>query len=143
MNKDERRAFNEKNVAEFRESRGQISSFGDAPVLLLSTIGAKSGKRRTNPLMYLADDYAPNRVYVFASAAGADKDPDWFHNLLAHPTEVTVEIGTETLAADAQVVPDPPREQIFTLQARRYPGFGGYQAKTSRVIPVVELNLHR
>jgi deazaflavin-dependent oxidoreductase (nitroreductase family) len=143
MNKDDRHAFNEKNIAEFRESGGEISSFGDAPVLLLSSIGAKSGKRRTNPLMYLADDDAPNRVCVFASAAGADKDPDWFHNLLAHPTEVTVEIGTETVTADAQVVPDPPRAQIFALQASLYPGFGGYQAKTSRVIPVVELNLHR
>lgn len=143
MSNGDRGGFNEKNIAEFRQSGGRISSFGDAPVLLLSTIGARSGKRRTNPLMYLADDHAPDRVYVFASAAGADKDPDWFHNLLAHPSDVTIEIGTETVTADAQVVPDPLRAQIFAMQASRYPGFADYQAKTSRVIPVVELALHR
>ena len=143
MDKDERHAFNEKNIADFRASGGQIDSFGDAPVLLLTTIGAKSGKQRINPLMYLADDQAPDRVYVFASAAGADKDPDWLHNVLAHPTKLTVEIGKETLTADAQVVPDPPRQQIFERQASLYPGFAGYQEKTTRQIPVVELNLHR
>jgi deazaflavin-dependent oxidoreductase (nitroreductase family) len=143
MNEDERHAFNQKNIADFRASGGRISSFGDAPVLLLTTIGARSGERRVNPLMYLADDHAPDRVYVFASAAGADKNPDWFHNLLAHPNDLTVEIGKETVPADAQIVPDPEREQIFTAQAGLYPGFAGYQEKTSRPIPVVELNLHR
>jgi deazaflavin-dependent oxidoreductase (nitroreductase family) len=113
-------------------------------VLLLTTIGAKSGERRVNPLMYLADDdHAPDGLYVFASAAGADKNPDWLHNLRAHPKDLTVEIGKETLAADAQVVPDPARGQIFATQAGLYPGFAGYQEKTSRPIPVVELNLHR
>jgi deazaflavin-dependent oxidoreductase (nitroreductase family) len=143
MDEDERRAFNQKNIADFRASGGRISSFGDAPVLLLTTIGAKSGERRVNPLMYLADDHAPDRVYVFASAAGSDKNPDWLHNLVAHPNDLTVEIGKETLPADAQVVPDPARGQIFAAQASLYPGFAGYQEKTSRPIPVVELNLHR
>ena len=99
MNKDERHAFNQRNIADFLASGGRITSFGDAPVLLLTPIGAKSGERRINPLMYLADDHAPDRVYVFASAAGADKNPDWLHNLLAHPKDLTVEIGKETLAA--------------------------------------------
>jgi deazaflavin-dependent oxidoreductase (nitroreductase family) len=143
VNKDESHAFNQKNIADFRASGGRITSFGEAPVLLLTTIGAKSGERRINPLMYLAGDRASNRVYVFASAAGADKNPDWLHNLLAHPKDLTVEIGKETLAADAQVVPDPARGQIFAAQAALYPGFAGYQEKTSRPIPVVELNLHR
>jgi deazaflavin-dependent oxidoreductase (nitroreductase family) len=143
MNKDESHAFNQKNIADFRASGGRISSFGEAPVLLLTTVGAKSGERRINPLMYLADDHAPDRVYVFASAAGSDKNPDWLHNLLAHPKDLTVEIGTETVAADAQVVPDPARGQIFAAQAGLYPGFAAYQEKTSRPIPVVELNLHR
>lgn len=143
MDVDERRAFNQKNIADFRASGGRISSFGDAPVLLLTTIGAKSGERRVNPLMYLADDHAPDRVYVFASAAGSDKNPDWLHNLLAQPRDLTVEIGEETLAADAQIVPDPARGQIFAAQASLYPGFAGYQEKTSRPIPVVELNLRR
>jgi hypothetical protein len=57
------------------------------------------------------------------------------------PSKLTVEIGKETLAADAQIVPEPKRGHIFTAQASLYPGFAGYQEKTSRPIPVVELNL--
>ena len=67
--------FNNKNIAEFRSNGGRIASFGDAPVLLLTTTGAKSEQPRTSPMMYLADDHEPNRVYVFASAAGADTNP--------------------------------------------------------------------
>lgn len=143
MNKEERARFNERNIAEFRSSGGRISSFGDAPVLLISTIGAKTGLRRTNPLMYLADERDSDRVYVFASAAGADKDPDWFRNLVAQPRELTVEIGDEVVSAEAEVVPEPLRGEIFAVQAGRYPGFAGYQEKTSRRIPVVALTLKR
>ena len=75
------------------------------------------------------------------ASAGSDKNPDWLHNLLAHPNDLTVEIGKETLAADAQIVRDPERGQIFAVQAGLYPGFADYQEKTSRPIPVVELNL--
>ena len=63
---------NNKNITEFRSNGGRIAAFGDAPVLLLTTTGAKSGQRRASPMMYLADDYEPDRVYVFATAAGAD-----------------------------------------------------------------------
>lgn len=94
-------------------------------------------------MMYLADEDDPNRVYVFASAAGSDTNPAWFNNLVEKPNGVTVEIGRETLTADADVLPEPTREQIYAVQAGRYPGFGGYQAKTSRLIPVVGLTLHR
>jgi F420H(2)-dependent quinone reductase len=71
----ERTDFNSRNIAEFRSSGGTVGSFGDAPLLLLTTIGAKTGKLRTSPTMYLADERDPDRVYVFASAAGADDDP--------------------------------------------------------------------
>ena len=81
-------AFNEKNIAEFRRSGGRLSSFGDAPVLLLTSTGAQSGQRRTNPMMYLADDRDPELVYVFASAAGADENPAWYHNVVAHPDDL-------------------------------------------------------
>ena len=120
-----------------------MSSFGDAPLLLLTTTGVKTGKLRTSPVMYLADERDPDRVYVFASAAGADDDPKWFKNLVAHPSEVTVEIGRETLTAEAEIVPEPTRAEIYAAQAARYPGFASYQAKTSRRIPVVALTLHR
>jgi deazaflavin-dependent oxidoreductase (nitroreductase family) len=143
MDKEQRMAFNHQNIAEFRASGGRIASFGDAPVLLLTSTGAKSGLPRTNPMMYLADEDDPNRVYVFASAAGSDTNPAWFNNLVEKPNGVTVEIGRETLTADADVLPEPTRGQIYAVQAGRYPGFAGYQAKTSRLIPVVGLTLHR
>lgn len=143
MNKEERLTFNQKNIAEFRSNGGRIASFGDAPVLLLTTTGAKSGLRRATPMMYLADEHEPDRVYVFASAAGADTNPDWFRNLVTHPTDLKVEIGDDTLPADAEVLPEPLREQLYALQASRYPGFASYQAKTSRPIPVVALTVHR
>jgi len=139
----DRTDFNTRNIAEFRSSGGTVSSFGDAPLLLLTTIGSRSGESRTSPMMYLADEQDPDLVYVFASAAGADRDPAWFTNLTAHPTGIGVEIGRETLTADAAVVPEPQRTEIYARQAERYPGFAGYQAKTERRIPVAALSLRR
>lgn len=143
MNQERTPTFNEKNIAEFRASGGRVASFGDAPLLLLTTSGAKSGRPRTKPMMYLADDRDPNRVYVFASAAGADTNPAWFHNIVAHPNGIRVEIGSDTMTADAEVLPDPLRAEVYAVQASRYPGFANYQAKTTRPIPVIALTLHR
>ncbi len=134
---------NAKNVAEFRASGGALSAFGAAPVLLLTTIGVKSGEPRVNPMMYLADDDRPDRVYVFASAAGADKDPAWVGNLVARPDDITVEIGAERLQAHAQLLDEPSRAATYARQASLYPGFGRYQAMTERAIPVAALDLRR
>lgn len=143
MNKREAAEFNASNIVEFRANGGKLSSFGDAPVLLLTTVGAKSGESRTSPMMYRADEQDPDRVYVFASAAGAEKNPAWFNNLVAHPTDVELEIGTEKLSARAEVLPESTRARIFALQADDFSGFAAYQEKTSRRIPVVALNLRR
>ena len=102
MDKQQTLTFNEKNIAEFRASHGRIASFGDAPLLLLTTTGARSGQRRTSPMMYLADEHDPNRVYVFASYAGADQNPAWFHNVVAHPDDIEVELGDERLPRHRQ-----------------------------------------
>jgi deazaflavin-dependent oxidoreductase (nitroreductase family) len=134
--------FNEKNIIEFRANAGRVASFGDAPLLLLTTTGAKSGEPRTSPMMYLADEDQPDRVYVFASAAGSDHNPAWYHNLVAHK-DVQVEMGTEHFPATAEVLHDPERTSIYAVQAARYPGFAGYEEKTSRTIPVVALTLQR
>jgi deazaflavin-dependent oxidoreductase (nitroreductase family) len=91
--------------------------------------------------VYLADESVPDRVYVFASAGGSDKNPDWFHNVVAHPRQITVEIGSDVIAAHADVVPEPERSDIYALQASRYPGFAAYEKRTSRRIPVVALTL--
>lgn len=113
MDKDQRLTFNEKNIVEFRASNGQIASFGDAPLLLLTTTGARSGQRRTTPTMFLADEHEPNLVYVFASAAGAERNPAWFHNIVAHPADVDVEIGVERYRASANLLPEPRRAEVF------------------------------
>jgi deazaflavin-dependent oxidoreductase (nitroreductase family) len=127
--------WNSKIIAEFRANDGKVGGpFEGAPLLLLTTRGRKSGADRTNPMMYLADG---ERMFVFASKAGAPTDPDWYLNLLAHP-QVTVEVGTETSRATAVPVAGEERDRIYAEQAR-YPGFAEYQAKTDRVIPVVEI----
>lgn len=130
------RAWNAKIIEEFRANGGKVGGqFEGAPVLLLHTTGAKSGLERVNPMMYLEEG---DRIYVFASKAGADTDPDWFRNLVANP-DVKVEIGTETLTATAAPVTGAERDRLYAVQSELYPGFAEYQAKTARVIPVVEL----
>jgi deazaflavin-dependent oxidoreductase (nitroreductase family) len=128
--------WNSQIIEEFRANQGKVGGqFEGAPVLLLHTKGAKSGKERVNPMMYLERD---GRLFVFASKAGAPTNPDWYHNLIANP-EVSAEIGAETVAARAVPVQGVERDEIYAEQARRYPGFQEYQEKTDRVIPVVEL----
>lgn len=143
MNADQRRAFNAQSIAEFRASGGTIDAFGDAPVLLLTTIGVTSGEPRTSPMMYLGDDDDRDVVHVFASAAGADRDPWWWRNLAARPDDLVVEIGGERLGAQAAVLPEPRRSEIFDIQAGRYSGFARYQRMTTRTIPVAALTLDR
>jgi deazaflavin-dependent oxidoreductase (nitroreductase family) len=129
--------FNTKIIEEFRANAGKVGGqFEGAPVLLLTTIGARSGKRRVNPMMYLPEG---ERLFVFASKAGAPTNPDWFHNLVANP-DVSVEVGTEVFEATATVVEGDERDRVYAEQARRYPGFADYQEKTDRTIPVVGLD---
>jgi deazaflavin-dependent oxidoreductase (nitroreductase family) len=128
--------WNARIIAEFRANGGRVGGpFEGAPLLLLHTTGARSGLERVNPMMYL--DLGGHR-YVFASKAGADTHPDWYHNLLAHPS-VDVEVGTETYTATAVPLGGADRNLVYAEQSRRYPGFAEYQEKTRRVIPVVEL----
>ncbi len=128
--------FNQAIIAEFRAHGGKVGGpFEGAPLLLLSTTGAKSGERRTTPVMYLPDG---ERMVIFASKAGAPTNPAWYHNLLANPT-ATVEVGTETLEVDASVTSGEERERLFNRQAELYPQFADYARKTTREIPVVAL----
>ena len=125
--------WNENVIAEFRANEGRVGgSFEGAPLLLLHSTGARSGKERVTPMMYLAVD---DGFAVFASKAGADTNPDWYHNLRAHP-EARIEVGTETLDVTARVLDPVEREPVWVEQKRRYPGFAEYEAKTDRVIPV-------
>lgn len=128
--------WNRQTIEEFRANGGKVGGMWEGkPLLLITTTGAKSGKRRTNPLVYLR--YG-NGLYIFASKGGAPTSPDWYHNLLAHP-EVTVEIGDQTYRAIAQPVTGEEHDSIYARWAQQYPQFREYQEKTSRSIPVVEL----
>jgi deazaflavin-dependent oxidoreductase (nitroreductase family) len=123
-------------IEEFRATGGHPGgNFEGAPVLLLHSTGAKSGEARVHPMMYqqVGDAWA-----VFASYAGADQNPAWYHNLLAHP-EAKIEVGTETIGVRARVADAAEREPIWATQKQRYPGFAGYEQKTDRIIPVVIL----
>lgn len=131
--------FNQAQIEEFRANHGRLGgAFEGAPVLLLHSIGARSGRERVNPVMYMADG---DRYLVFASAAGAPKNPAWYWNLRAHP-DAEVELGDDRLAVHAVELRGAERDAKYALQAERYPGFADYQRKTTRAIPVVALQPH-
>lgn len=128
--------WNKKIIEEFRANGGKVGGqFEGAPMLIMHTTGAKSGKERVIPVMYQAvgDDFA-----VFASKAGAPSNPDWYHNLVAHP-DITVEVGSDTVAVRARVTKGDERQEIWTRQKADYPQFAGYEEATTREIPVVIL----
>lgn len=128
--------FNARNIAEFRSTGGKLGGpFEGAPVLLLTTTGAKSGQPRTSPMMYLPEG---DRIFVFASNEGKDNHPSWYHNLRANPS-ATVEIGTETFPVTTTEITGAEHDRLYDIQAQRYPGFAGYRERTDRVIPVIEL----
>ena len=130
--------FNANIIAEFRANGGKVGgNFEGAPLLLLHTTGAKTGKERVNPMMYR--ELADGSVAVFASKAGADTHPDWYHNIAAHP-DVTAEIGTDTRRFRARTATDDERAPIWNAQKADYPGFAEYEAGTTRQIPVVILD---
>lgn len=128
--------FNQSIIKEFRENGGKVGGpFEGATLLILTTVGAKSGKTRENPLAYIkdGDDYI-----IIASWAGAPTNPPWYYNLLAYP-EVTVEAGTERFTAKAQVLEEPKRSELYAKMEKMMPPFTEYRNKTSRKIPVIAL----
>ena len=128
--------WNRKIIEEFRANQGRVGGpFEGASMVLLHHKGAKTGTERVTPLVYRQEGDA---VVIFASKAGAPTNPDWFHNLKAHP-DTTIEVGTETRAVRARVAEGDERERIWSAQKRAMPGFADYEAKTSRQIPVVVL----
>lgn len=128
--------FNQAVITEFHANDGKVGGqFANIPLLLLTTIGAKSGQPRTMPLAYTVDG---DRIIIIASKAGAPTNPDWYYNLLANPT-VTVETGHERFQARAVVAEGQERERLYAQTVERMPWFAEYQRKTNRQIPVVIL----
>ncbi|OZE95198.1 nitroreductase family deazaflavin-dependent oxidoreductase [Rhodococcoides fascians] len=129
--------FNDQVVAEFRANHGKVGGpFEGAPLLLLHTVGAKSGADRLSPLMYLPDG---DRYVIFASKAGADTNPAWYHNLLSNPA-ARIEVGDDTIDVVAREIEGDERDALYRKQAELYSGFADYEKKTTRVIPVVALS---
>jgi deazaflavin-dependent oxidoreductase (nitroreductase family) len=132
----DRSDFNHRLIDEFRVNGGKVNGpSGRMDLLLLTTIGAKSGERRTTPMGYFLDD---DHLVVAAANRGAATHPDWYHNLVAHP-EVIVEFGNETFAAIGMVAEGPERDHLWARASEAYPVFVEHQAKTSRQIPVIVL----
>lgn len=128
--------WNSKIISEFRANDGKVGGmFEGRPLLLLHTIGAKTGLERVHPLAYRVDGDA---LVVFASKAGAPVNPDWFHNLRANP-HVSVEVGTEKRDLVARVAQGDERHRLWEAQKRDAPGFAEYETKIHRQIPVVIL----
>jgi deazaflavin-dependent oxidoreductase (nitroreductase family) len=124
-------------IDEFRANEGRVGGrFEGRPILLLHHKGAKTGTARVNPLAYqpLSDD----SWAIFASKGGHPTNPDWYYNLVAHP-EVAVEIGTDTIDVTAREADGDERERIWNKQKELMPGFGDYEEKTTRRIPVIVL----
>ncbi|HEX3639772.1 MAG TPA: nitroreductase family deazaflavin-dependent oxidoreductase [Ktedonobacteraceae bacterium] len=128
--------FNQTVITEFRDNGGKVGGpFANMSLLLLTTIGAKSGQPRIAPLAYTTDG---DHFIIIASKAGAPTNPDWYYNLLANPS-VTVEIGQERFQARAAIAEGQERERLYAQMGAQLPQFLEYQQKTSRQIPIVVL----
>lgn len=106
------------------------------PLLLLNTTGARTGLRRTTPLVYAVD--GPGRYVIYGSKRGAPQHPDWYRNLVANP-DVTVELGNETFTATASTANGPDRSRLYEAIVAAAPQVASYQEQTDREIPVVVL----
>jgi deazaflavin-dependent oxidoreductase (nitroreductase family) len=129
--------FNQKLMQDFRANAGKVSDgpFLGRPVLIITTIGARSGIQRETPLVYGEDG---KDIFIIASKGGAPAHPAWFHNITANP-EVTIELGPDKFAARARVAAGAERDRLYNKQASAMPAFADYEKKTTRQIPVVIL----
>lgn len=134
--------WNSKVIAEFRANQGRVGGgFEGAPMVLLHHTGRRTGEQYVTPLVYLPDPTDDATIYVFASAAGAPEDPQWYRNVVA-AGKTTVEVGTETYPVRVETLSGEERERIYAAQVEVMPGFGEYERKTEgiRTIPVVALH---
>ena len=128
------KAINKKVIEQFRAG-GEIEGMHRDGLVLLTTVGARTGRRHTTPMMFHRDG---DRLLVIASNAGAPRHPDWYRNLVANP-RVTVEVGDERYEAVAAALEGPERERLWATLKDAYPFFADHETKTDRTIPVVAL----
>jgi deazaflavin-dependent oxidoreductase (nitroreductase family) len=128
--------FNKSIVDEFRANGGKVTGpFTEADLLLLTTTGAKSGQHRVSPLVYF---YIDDKLIVVGSFHGASVNPNWVHNLRANP-RAHIEVGLDSFDVTARELPPAEREELFSKLTAVAPVLGESQSKTSRVIPLFEL----
>nr|BFE58896.1 nitroreductase family deazaflavin-dependent oxidoreductase [Dactylosporangium thailandense] len=128
--------WNTQIIEEFRANGGRVGGpFEGGTLLLIHHRGARTGTERVNPVAYLPDG---DRMVIVASAAGADKNPDWYHNLKANP-DTTAEVGTATVGVHAEEILGDDYAATWKRLVARMPGFGDYQTKTARRIPLFAL----
>jgi F420H(2)-dependent quinone reductase len=128
------------NSTVFRLSGGRLlGTYDGNPVLLLHHVGRRSGEARVSPLLYLEDG---EDLAIVGSMGGSPKDPAWVHNLRAAP-DTEVELRGERRAVCARVADAEERKRLWPLLVESYPGFGTYQGRTEREIPVVILSPRR
>ena len=131
--------WNDATIREFHDKAGKgVGPFGDR-LMLLTTVGARSGEERISPVMYHRDG---ERFVVVASKGGAPDNPAWYHNLKANPVatvEVGAKTGTETFQVRAREVKGKERDRMYAERVAIAPGFGEYERQTSRKIPVMIL----
>jgi deazaflavin-dependent oxidoreductase (nitroreductase family) len=133
---DDLAQWNRRLIEQYRAGNGRLTGeMKGAAILLLTTVGARTGRPHTVPVTYLRDG---ERLVVFASNAGGQRNPDWFNNLAANDT-ATIELEAETFQAKASVATGEERDRLFAEQCRRAPRFADYQTNTERVIPAVVL----
>ncbi|WP_280431947.1 nitroreductase family deazaflavin-dependent oxidoreductase [Nocardia brasiliensis] len=128
--------YNPEVVAEFRANSGQVGGrFAALDLALLTTVGARTGLPRISPVAYFTDG---GDIFVIASAAGSDRNPAWYHNLVANP-ELTVEVGADKYQAKATPTEGEERTRLFAKAVTVQPGFAEFEAKTRRRIPVLRI----
>jgi len=131
--------YNDATIKEFHSKAGKgVGPFGDQ-LMLLTTVGARSGNERISPVMYHRDG---ERYIVVASKGGAPDNPDWYNNLKANPVarvEVGTEMGTESFEVRASEATGEERDRLYAERVAIAPGFGEYERQTSRKIPVMIL----
>lgn len=121
-------------IEEFRANGGTVGGrYARLTLLLLTTIGARSGRPRTVPLTYLADG---DHFVVAGGAAGGN--PAWYHNVMAHPV-VTIEVGTDVFDGTARVAVGAEREGLFDRYAATHPQLLSYQEDADRPVPMIVL----
>ncbi len=109
------------------------------PLLLLTTVGARTGKRRHTVLARFEDPAHPGAWLVVGSGAGSTRHPGWCHNLAKNPDQVWISVDKQEIEVDPESLPGAEREDAWKRVVSQFPGYGKYEKTTDRQIPIIRL----